>query len=248
MARNDKPKPVLSDHRKVGKRFIPPMADLHFPLRETSWAKVTMPELLWIACLNDSLGPARAATVAVAVSKAALEQHPKSKTWFASISSYAQLDREAQEAVVERVKSEHMLEEVGTSLCALQHFYPRCPFSSFYPDSEPQMSDSMSALASLKNLVARLYDKTTREAMLVQGTAVYLGVTNDRVKFASGSIFKNFPELEKYPDTEISRMVASGVRAMMPMVVQAPDEPYSTEWARYFWNRGLEIDQCKTTT
>jgi hypothetical protein len=37
---------VLNDHKRVGKMFIPPMAQIG--LTEVSWVKTILPELIWL--------------------------------------------------------------------------------------------------------------------------------------------------------------------------------------------------------
>jgi hypothetical protein len=73
---------VLAGHRKVGKRFIPPMAD--FALSEAKWVDELMPELLWIHLAHRSQGYAAGAELALRLARAALEVTPDAdRRWFA---------------------------------------------------------------------------------------------------------------------------------------------------------------------
>jgi hypothetical protein len=53
----------------------------------------------------------------------------------------------------------------------------------------------------------------------------------------------NFPEIERYPNTEESKKIAVSIRMNAGILLHS-DEKLSTEWCDYFWNRGLEISKC----
>ena len=77
--------------------------------------------------------------------------------------------------------------------------------------------------------------------MRTQATAVYLAHTGGWLKLRGDSALADFPEVERYPNTEKSRLVASSVRAALNgLMVTMP----SSDWPRYFWNRGLELEPC----
>jgi hypothetical protein len=234
---------VLADHQRKGKRFIPPWTQQFGTFQETPWAAITMPELIWIAFLHVNEGYSQGTALAASLSKAALRKVPRSKTWFAAVSSYDQLNSDLASSVLNELNSK-TIQGLQRSLTPLQHFYPECPLRFLFNEGVPEIEDPSAILRALKNTVSTLHDKTTREAILMQGTAIYLGFVNNRLKVAKETSLAEFPELERYPRTKKSRMIAAAVRSMTPMVVRHQDEPYETQWARYFWNRGLEIDSC----
>ena len=49
-------KKVLQDHKQRGKTLIPPVTHMLGPLREVSWVKTILPELLWVALIQDRYG------------------------------------------------------------------------------------------------------------------------------------------------------------------------------------------------
>ncbi len=99
--RTIKPRGVLSDHKRVGKRFIPPFVAELGALNEVSWRTDIIPELLWLALLNDKHGLRDGAElgrqVAVAA-KGAYNSEPL--VWFAATSAYSLLDGTQQAAVL----------------------------------------------------------------------------------------------------------------------------------------------------
>jgi len=48
-------RPVLLDHQRIGKRLIPPlMQEINY--QEISWGKQLIPELIWLALINNRRG------------------------------------------------------------------------------------------------------------------------------------------------------------------------------------------------
>ena len=84
---NDKDK-VLSDHRRVGKRYVPPFLSLG-PIEEISWAELIVPELIWLPLLIDAHGMERSAHLVSILSKVVLKNLlAPPKPWLGAVSSY----------------------------------------------------------------------------------------------------------------------------------------------------------------
>jgi hypothetical protein len=63
---------ILLDHKQVGKKFIPPMLTIGV-FKEVRWIEIILPELLWIALLNDKYGLRMGAELSLAVAQSAIE-------------------------------------------------------------------------------------------------------------------------------------------------------------------------------
>jgi hypothetical protein len=81
--------------------------------------------------------------------------------------------------------------------------------------------------------------------MLVQATATWLAFDSGKLKVKEGLALASFPEIEKYPETELSQKVGSGVRSTLNMLFGSAELCNSAEWPDYFWNRGLEVSKCE---
>jgi len=44
---------VLADHKKVGKKFIPPFIATLGPIQEVLWVNDLVPDLIWLELLNS---------------------------------------------------------------------------------------------------------------------------------------------------------------------------------------------------
>ena len=90
-------KQVLSDHKRVGKRFIPPLLQVA-PFHDLSWVDCTLPELLWLGLLNNRYGLKRGSDLGLSLAKAAAEASVHSiGRWYAPTSAYSSLTDRAAE-------------------------------------------------------------------------------------------------------------------------------------------------------
>ncbi|HCC25071.1 MAG TPA: hypothetical protein DEP85_06150, partial [Holosporales bacterium] len=97
----------------------------------------------------------------------------------------------------------------------------------------------------MKEALALIYDKTSRETTFVQANGIYIAFVTGILQVAKGIGLENFPEIEKYPSTVESRKIASFVRASINGFIGMMPCETSSQWQTYFWNRGLEIDKCE---
>jgi len=98
-------------------------------------------------------------------------------------------------------------------------------------------------LSELKIIIADLFDKTTRASVLMQANALYIAFITEMLKVSKSTSLSNFPAVADYPDTEESIRVGSAVRATINGFFGRCNDN-SSSWPGYFWNRGIEIDEC----
>lgn len=234
----------LSDHVREGKVFKPPLSRL--PLRETSWVKLTMPELLWIGLLQEAHNLAYGVDLSLALAEAAIRAKsgaPHSLS-FVDTSSYAVL-QESEWHEVHRVLIEtDTLADIQLALAPLVHFYPECPFVHLFKDLPIEFPDEATALKSFKVVLESLYSKQDRAATLVQGTAVYIALVSGKVMLTASVSLGNLEALADYPQTDESQRVGASVRAMCNFLIGNSSEKSDTNWVEYFWDRGFELEPC----
>ena len=231
--KKQKPKAVLADHKRVGKRFIPPMAQLG--MSDVRWVESLAPEFLWLALLHDRLGFSRGAEVARLVAEAFKSVAP-SLGWCGAMSTFEQLPETARPSFVSALATRRLQDELGRALGGLHVHYPSHPLAFAMPE------EARGDLSSLKRVVASLIEwRSDAEAMRAQATAIYMAFTGGWLHIRADSALADFPEVERYPDTEKSQLVASSVRATLNVLTI---QIAATNWPRYFWNRGLELEAC----
>ena len=240
-----KKKTILQDHKREGKRFIPPFNHMLGPLYEVSWVRTILPELLWIALIQNYYGLQEGVEIITKLNRVTLECSPSEKLQlFATISSFERVKLEEYACIQTKLADAGELFKIQKALLPLVVFYPKCPLRFIY-STEPSFIDSASQyLKKFRLLVEGLYDKTSRDAIMVQSTAIWLAFDSGVLKVFEGLALASFPEIEKYPHTELSKRVAASIRSTIPMFFAEPHYLESSNWPRYFWNRGFEIDQC----
>ncbi len=232
-----KTKEVLSDHKRIGKKFIPPLMQLN--LNETNWIQDMIPELLWIGLLNKKHGLKVGTELAVDIAKCWWDIVDKKKQPpIYTISNIGSIKKEMQEKLLGLLESNGSLHLINEAFNPLLYFYPKCPISFF---SSPDKSDC--SIGEIKDLLTEVFDKTSVQSTFILATAFYIGCVLGRIKINKNLPLANFPEIEKYPKTELSREIAGSLRAMATGSLGI-DATNPTEWSNYFWKRGREIEPC----
>jgi hypothetical protein len=235
---------ALSDHKQIGKRFIPPFVAA-MPITEVGWVKEILPELLWLALLEQQYGLERSPDIALALSNAALEVTDDKSRWFALCSSYAALSELQRDEVVARLRATRELGLLQQPLYPLIHYYPECPLSFLFDAASRERQVGGVSLATVKEAVATLFDRRSVLATRAQASGVYLAFVGGQLSVDKSVSLANFPEVANYPSTEESARIAAAVRAAVTMFVGERPADSSATWCRYFWNRGLEVESCE---
>lgn len=237
---------VLEDHKRIGKRFIPPFLYQIGRLSEVSWVDEIMPELIWIGLLIDRYGYRQGVELGLQLSKSAISAYKSEKCeFFAWLSSFERLSEEQREILVRNLEGLDILSDISDGLRPLLSLYPDCPLC-FLADHPMRPADN--DLDLMKNIVEKLYARRDVFATRVQATAIYFAFVAGCLEVAEGTSLADFPEVEKYPDTEESKRVAASVRASLNFLYGVARDRHSTEWPLIFWNRGLALEGCRSIT
>jgi hypothetical protein len=241
----EKKKKILSDHKQRGKILVPPFIDSMGTLQEISWVRTILPELLWIALLQNHYtshkGVELVTSLARVARKCSLSDRPQV---FCAISEYSKLTIEEKKKVRSELVINDTLVPIQAALEPLIRFYPECPLEFLFPNETASVIQQAEKLDDFKALVAELFDREQKTTMMVQATAVWLAFDSGKLKVAEGLALAKFPEIEKYPNTELSQQVAASIRCTVLPLVGTEECVKSSPWPKYFWNRGLKIDSC----
>lgn len=238
-------KKILQDHKRQGKTFIPPFIDMFAPLHEVSWVKTILPELIWIALIQDYYGHREGVKLITLMSKTARQCFiSEEKRIFGTISSFTELSNDQKDDICNRLAISGDLFHIQKALISLISFYPKCPLSFLFLREPPNTDQSSENLGRIKSMVAKLYDRADKEIIMVQSSLIWLAFDSGVLKVRKGLALANFHEIEKYPITEMSKKVAASIRSTINFFFGQSHFKKSSEWPRYFWNRGFEIDNC----
>ena len=231
---------VLGDYKKVGTTFVPPMVHRVGPWDFTSWFSQTLPELIWWDVLIDRASHRFATRVAEEISKH-FKTKEKSKCWWAFISDYAEIRADEMQGLKEYLKKANVLSQLMECLTDFLNLYPACPISRFL-DQPPTGIVDIDYLQHFTERMKELEDKRSRSGVLVQAQGIYMGFVLGKLFVKKGLVLADFPEVEKYPATELSEKVGASICATVNMLAGTMLPKYPEDaWVQYFWKRSLEL-------
>lgn len=244
----EKPKKILHDHKKKGRKLVPPFVHSMGNITPVRWLDNLLPEIFWLGLLAKQYGEKDAADLALKLSTVTNEIiQPEMAYSFNFISEYSLVTTTHSLKILEKVGKEKS-ELILNGLWPLVFFYPMCPLKVLFPETWNEGINKNSSLDLLKEVAELLSDRREKFATFVQTTSYYLGIMSGKVRIAAGLPSADFDlnEIEHYPDTEQSRKIASSVRAHMNGLGGIVlDNQSHKDWAKYFWNRGFEISPCE---
>ena len=236
---------ILADHKKRGKTLVPPFTDMLGPIQEVSWVNTIIPEVSWIGLIQYQHGHRRGVELITSLARTARKVRSSgSRQIFAAASSYSDLSGPEWTQLRETMAATGDLFQIQESLEPLIALYPECPLGAFF--AAPPATAPENALLRIRSLVSSLFHRADRDPMMVQATVIWLAFDAGVLKVQEGLSLAQFPEIERYPDTEISKKVGGMIRASLNVFFgQEQFCSHASPWPRYFWNRGLVLTPCE---
>jgi hypothetical protein len=76
----------------------------------------------------------------------------------------------------------------------------------------------------------------------MQAQALYMGFVLGKLHVKRGLAVADFPEVEHYPSTELSKKVGASICATVNMLAGSMLPKYAEDvWVQYFWRRSLAL-------
>jgi hypothetical protein len=232
---------VLKDHKQVGTKLVPPFLDAFQQFKEVPHVKLVVPELIWLGAFNDILGPHEGARLCLEIARASARRAPN--LIMATCTAYRSLTEEDWREVIQAIAAQDR-NQISAASAALGRLYPEFPLRPMILESDLSEDRAEQDIEWLSNILPSLFDKTSVEAVGMMANATYIAFCTDKLKASSDTSLAQFPEIERYPDTELSQRVAAAIRCFTNSLVGGMPEEPSRDWPRYFWNRGLELAPC----
>lgn len=199
-----KPSKVLSDHKKVRRKLIPPaLAALGDKYSPYSWAKELAPEFLWIALLHDKYGLNEGQELATTLGRAATKhctQEPK--PMFARITSFLALLPDEEIRIKNDLGSENTA-KIAEALATFNHVFPDHPLKFIF-NARPFDVDHTKD-ERFNFLLSELYDRYSRTAALTMATSLFLGMDQGKILHADHLYEKRLEDLNTLSTIPIQR-------------------------------------------
>ncbi|MFT6867725.1 MAG: hypothetical protein ACJA08_002569 [Cyclobacteriaceae bacterium] len=228
---------ILSDHKKKGKKIIPPLMTLP-NFKENSYVDLIIPEIIWMAILNENLGIQRGTELSVDLVKSA-SSNSSGSFHFSFISSYELLNQDEKNRIIEDLKDHGSLDLLRSTLTNFLSIYPNCPLNFLLENKNPSQNFSTQ---DVKGVLQLLYDKMGRTSTFAMGNVIYHMFCLEKLVVVDKSAMSELPKLVDYPKTEISKLIASSIRASIHAIFNETFHHSKNHWNSYFWNRGHELE------
>jgi hypothetical protein len=235
---------ILFDHKKVGKRLIPPMLQLSGPFHDVKWKNNCIPNLIWIGLLIDKFGLQKGTELSLSIAKITSTLTKNNvELNFALLGSYSAISPRVKNQLRLILSENGELDLVTSAFSDLNHFYPNFPLRFLLKNCQPNQTFK---LDRTKFIIESLYYRGEKFAMYVQTCVVYIQLVLGRIQISSSINSDNWDieEIKNYPETEKSRRVASHIRADINCLCSIDIEKMDDSWQFYFWNRGLKLESC----
>lgn len=233
--------PILQGHVLQGNKFIPKLLTLGTPFHNVSYINVMIPELIWLALINERLGIKRGADFIGIVSTTLGEMRSRNDSWFPAATCFGLLNDEAKNSVIKALDTNEISNAISNALAPFVSLYPQFP-GRFLVNTK-QTEDYSKFLSEYKQLLFQLYDTESSATVFMCANATYASFCLDQLRVDSSTALSRFPEIENYPATEISKTIASSCRSLtLEMIGTHIVNKQLTNWSFYFWNHGLEIE------
>lgn len=234
---------ILLDHVRKGKRLIPPFV-AHFNVRDVSWEEELLPDLAWVGAVLAETSKAEAMSLCLSVAKFAQLVAPRAPNrWFAGTTSFAQLTPPQWAEIRSHLRRRGYLRPLATLLCWYLRMYPESPLSGLLEQSPspPEPSDIVRA----RSVMTEMLNRYSVTATMAQGYFVYAGFVLDMLKVRPDLTLAKFPEIEHYPNTDISKRVASAVRASVNSILPAQLSDADRSFLHIFRMRNRTLVPCR---
>jgi hypothetical protein len=237
-------KRILSDHRKVGKKLVPPFVSSVGPMKDVSWVRLIVPELIWIGIIHKCYGHKEAVKIITYMTRAMrilFEDDIKRKFCFAS--EWATISSFQTETFIKNNTNAEEFGKFNAAILPFVNLYPECPLSKIVIANP--VDSKMSDLAGLSNLVSDMFLRESQPVTMIQATAIWAAFDSGQLLANVGTALARFPEIDGYPDTEVSQEIAAAIRTTLNMYAGIDlDRTERKKWSNYFWNRGFQLSGC----
>jgi hypothetical protein len=233
-----KKKRILEGHKKVGKKYIPQI--LQWPgFREINWVNDIIPELIWIAVLQQKIGYRIASEAMADLHKMYIEVCD-TKYLHSFFSSYHTLSDSAKETFRKKFEKSEYYEKVFEGLKDLQHYYPNHPLQFLYEGRE--IKESEVNIQVIKDSIKGVLERRSKRGTIAQASVLFNSIATGKFNSPAGSIFWEFTEIDNYPDTDKSLQLASSIRAMINAFMNKENKNMDCEWVKSFWQNSFIIE------
>jgi len=231
---------ILKGYKKVGQHFIPPLKQLTGN-REASYVNDMLPELIWIGLINDNIGYIQGARLLEEIVKLIDELKEEDQHGnFAYISMFNSLSDDQKSELIKRLDNLKCLDEIRNYLAPLILLYDKCPLKFFGPPSITYKEDEL--IESIKSCVGAHIDKWDTPGIVLNGAVMLTRLVTNKLYFSKSIKLPDLNSVINEPESDEAKHAAAFMRASA--LGEFGMMEIDPAWAKYFWNRGMELNPC----
>lgn len=248
-AQSMKRKAVLSDHKRAGKRLIPPILQLPNVV-STSFIDHRLPDLIWMSAIFRKAHPKVAIELIIDFIKLCSDIAGADELEsLAFLTNFCALSAEQKSVIRRKLDGTLMLGMIRKKLGHQGAILERYPLAFLF-DESPVSENHSEAIPELKEDVELLLDRYTPHATKVQVTALVAMMATGKMMISSQIDLPNFDLIFTDPESDEAQRVASFARASLNsgMGFMIEDHPQALDehatWKNDFWAQAYLLDSC----
>lgn len=231
--------PILKGHKRVKKRFIPPMMQIP-KLQQVSFVDDILPELIWLGLINDRLGFVQGSRFfeKIVLSAVEVDGEPPFKN-YALCSELVKLDDDQRSAFLKSLDGKGILEQLRDYIAPLLLLYDNFPLAFIGPPSAVYQESEL--VQSIKDCTGRHLDKYKTPGIILHGSMLLA-----RLVAGTISLPKDGPDYNAVltdPDSEDAKRAEGFMRANA--LSEYGMLQIDKAWAQHFWNTNFELSECE---
>lgn len=249
--------PKLTDHKRQRNRLLSPWSRVNTDDRMflSSWTHSRLPEVVWIYELIHHLGVRRSLNVLVTIAEAGLEaarQQPENEETFLYpyfASSWSLMTgNDVKHIVTQQLRLNSVAKEVAHALGGFHCLYPEYPlrFLATETDEGEDYKES-EFISEYKGRLAQLTNRFSVAAVRLHSHIYLSEARSGRMHLPAGMALPDFDLIySENPDTDSDDFNRSAgmVRGFVSSAFAMFTSRHPLLAAKYFWNRGLELEEC----
>lgn len=235
-------KPVLSDHKKKGQRFIPP-ALAAMPMHEISYVNQLLPEILWLALLRTQVGNTRAIELALNFMTLVKDSVEKGDFRnFALIGRFNELGDSTKKGIANKVALSTFGDELIKLLEPLLNNYPKCPLDFLKPNVPT--CDRSTSIRLMQTVVETHINRNSYNAAVIQAMTALIRQAMGGLHYSARVEKPDFSSFIASTEDSDWERIGSRARLAAQSELMPMGQSINDEWARYFWNTGVVNSEC----
>ena len=235
---------ILRDHKRKGKKFIPPL--MQFPTNiRTGYINNMLPELVWLGLLNEQYGYVSAARIMEKIfvnAKSVTDstQHGN----FALISTYKTLKENQKRLLAQKLQEDKVSVSLRNSIGSLTLLFDNCPLSFIGPPVHHYSETNL--ISNLSNCIGRVINKYETPGIVLNGSILLFRMATRTLRISSEVKAHNLNAVIDAPKSDEGKRAAAFIRAYT--LGEFGMLNVDSSWARHFWNRCAILSPCEFDT